>query len=92
MVDQDKHQEELNTVKLRLCGVFGGLTEYPNCKGFWLDTYHKLCLDNVTVWEILTTKKLSEIKDSVRSAAIKTKVFTGQHSQLYSINGKPYFV
>jgi hypothetical protein len=84
--------QELEQIKVELCGEFGGLTEIDNCKGYWLNPKtNKLDQDNVSLWVIysLTQKDTYEI---IESYAKRIKAITNQECQLFAINDKPFFV
>lgn len=48
VVDAEKYQQQLSDVRLDFVTYFGGLTEYPNNKGYWYDKGVLYC-DNVSI-------------------------------------------
>lgn len=79
----------LTTIKDRILQEFGGLTEIPNCKGYWKDS-NEICTDNVEIWLIY-----ADNKDSfaiVEDFAKQIKYITYQKQQAFAIDGKLYLV
>jgi hypothetical protein len=86
---EDFKQAELTVVKNEIIHEFGGLTEIPNCKGYWEDT-DKVCKDNVDIWLIYASDKKSY--RMIEAFASRVKIITYQKSQAFSIDGKLYLI
>ena len=92
VVDYEKYSAILNTTKLKLAKLFGGLSEYPNIKGYWVSPKNELIADNVTVWEIYTDKTTLVHSNVFIEIVKEIRAISAQLSQLYTIDNKTHFV
>jgi hypothetical protein len=88
-------QYELNTIleakKKELIEMFTGLTEIPNCKGFWLDK-DKLEIDKVSIWLIYTNKSIEpEVNPEFYDILTKLRLLTKQKVLAYTIDNNILF-
>lgn len=86
---EDFKRAELNVVKNEIIHEFGGLTEIPNCKGYWEDT-EKVYKDNVEIW--LLYANATDARQIIEAFADRIKIITYQKSQAFSIDGKLYCI
>jgi|SRR5208337_1993937 len=80
---------KLEEIKAKLCDVFGGLTVIPNCEGYWMDGT-KMVTDETQIWVILSSTVITT-KD-ILPFAEQLKLICQQKSQLFTVNGTPYFI
>lgn len=86
---ENPNKTKLDSVKVQLCGAFGGLTVINNCEGLWLDN-GKLYVDNVQIWIIESSTVVSP--EQILKYGEDLKQICNQKSQMISINGHPYFI
>jgi len=80
--------EELFKCKTDLIKLFGGLTQFKELKGYWINDKGKIESDSVTLWLIYT----SEMEDELFSVLLRIKQITRQKCQAYSIDNEIYFI
>jgi hypothetical protein len=76
-------------LKVEIVREFGGLTETGIETGYWLDN-DKICADIVKRWIIYADS--SDTVAIIDAFAKRIKKITSQKTQLYTIDGKAYFI
>jgi hypothetical protein len=87
--DKIKRNLELLAVKTDLVKEFGGLTEIGNFKGYWTSN-GVIYTDIGDIWLIYSDS--GDTLAIIDGFAKRVKIITLQQSQLYTIDGKAYFV
>jgi len=87
--DKINANRQLLTVKCDLIREFGGLTEIGNFKGYWMNA-DKIYTDIGDIWLIYSDS--GDTLAIIDGFAKRVKIITLQQSQLYTIDGKAYFV
>ena len=85
----NERRETLEAIKLEIMHEFGGMTEIPNCKGYWEDN-GLFFTDNVNLWLIYAYSK--NTKETIEAFAKRIKELTWQKSQAFTIDGMMYLV
>jgi hypothetical protein len=80
----------LDQLKVKLAGIFGGLSVYQHIKGYW-EFNGKLEHDDVEDWVIYSLTE-SDIYNTIKSVSLDLKALCNQKSQLFVINNVPYYV
>lgn len=84
---------QLDSFERAICNEFGGATIYPNCKGLWMNTtnYH-IETDNITVYEIFTTRDKLDIVDIIEPEVKLLGQILKQKCMLFVLNNETYYV
>jgi len=87
--DSNLERLELNVVRTEIIHEFGGLTEIPNCLGYWENNF-QIYTDNVKLWLIYTNS--SDAREIIEAYAKRIKKLTYQKEQAFTIDGKLYLI
>lgn len=81
--------KRLKVIRSEIVHEFGGMTEIPNCRGFWEDA-SQIYDDDTKLWLIYTNS--SDAREIIEAYAKRIKILTYQKVQAFTIDGKMYYI
>jgi hypothetical protein len=76
-------------VQKELSLEYGGLTIIPNCSGLWVNDKNEFETDNVEIWEVVSNHLNLTF---ITKIALQLKRICTQKTQMFTVNGKPYYL